>query len=833
MLFKGTPLHKNIPKVLNDKGAQFNGTTWLDRTNYYETVPASDENLEFAIRLEADRMVNSFVKGEDLASEMTVVRNEFERSENSPFRVLMQRMQSVAYEWHNYGNTTIGNRSDIERVPIANLKAFYRKHYQPDNAMLVVAGKFKEAKALDLISQYFGALKKPNRQKDNTYTEEPAQDGERIVTMRRVGEVALSGCLYKVPSGGHPDYAAVNVLSNILLTEPSGRLYKALVKTKKASSVGGMTMALHDPGVFLAISEVTSGGTIEATEKAMVEAIESISQTGVTEEEVKRAKAEIKAQRELVVNNTTGVAISLSDWAAQGDWRLFFIDRDRSETVTVEDVKRVGKYFSQSNRTVGRFVPTKSPSRIAIPTTPDLQKMLDGYKGRKEIAKGEFFDPSPANIESRTVRKALPVGIKGTFLEKKNRGEAVTLSMTLRYGNATSLKGKTIAMEMLPSIMQRGTKSMTYKDLDDAMTANTVRISGSGNRGLVQFSVQTKRKNLKNAIGILRQIVREPSFPEDQFEILRSESVAALESSISDPQALAFRALTRKMSPFPKDDIRYTPSVAEELEMTKAVTLDEIKELYQKQLSSQAGEIAIVGDFSLEEIEGELVKMLGGWNSRVKYSRVSQDANTSVKGGVESILTPDKANAVYAAGISLPIKDNADDYAALLVGNRILGGGALSSRLADRVRQKEGLSYGVGSMASAHPIDSRGAIQLYAITNPQNRDKLVSVINEELNRIVSGGVTAEEVKSAKTAMIRSRKVQRTNDGALANLLTGTSFTGRTMQYYEDVDNSIENIEVGDVNAAIKKYLKINRLSIVTAGDFKKPSDEKKEEADKK
>ncbi|MEM9645446.1 MAG: pitrilysin family protein, partial [Planctomycetota bacterium] len=151
MLFKGTPEHPNVPKSLQDRGAQFNGTTWLDRTNYYETLPASDDNLEFAIRLEADRLVNSFIRGEDLESEMTVVRNEFERGENAPIRVLMQRMQAVAYEWHNYGKSTIGNRSDIERVPIVNLRRFYRKFYRPDNIMVTVAGKFEPEAALKLI----------------------------------------------------------------------------------------------------------------------------------------------------------------------------------------------------------------------------------------------------------------------------------------------------------------------------------------------------------------------------------------------------------------------------------------------------------------------------------------------------------------------------------------------------------------------------------------------------------------------------------------------------------------------------------------------------------
>src|SRR5262245_39936006 len=211
MVFKGTPTHRDVPKALRDHGANFNGTTNVDRTNYFETLPATDENLEFAIRLEADRLVNSFVKREDLISEMTVVRNEFERGENSAQGILMQRIYATAFEWHNYGKSTIGNRSDIERVPIENLQAFYKKFYQPDNVVLIVAGKFEEAKALALVQKYLGAIPRPTRKLDNTYTEEPAQDGERTVILRRVGTVGSVGVGYHMPASKHADAPALRL----------------------------------------------------------------------------------------------------------------------------------------------------------------------------------------------------------------------------------------------------------------------------------------------------------------------------------------------------------------------------------------------------------------------------------------------------------------------------------------------------------------------------------------------------------------------------------------------------------------------------------------------
>src|SRR5665213_1505888 len=263
MLFKGTAKRNGIMTELSNHGAQFNGTTSYDRTNYFETMTASDENLQWALDMESDRMVNSRVSRKDLDSEMTVVRNEFERGENSPERVLEERVIATAYLWHSYGRSTIGARSDIEKVPIERLQAFYRNYYQPDNAVLVVAGKLDEAKTLAWIKETFGAIPKPARTLTPPYTEEPVQDGERDVTLQRVGDNQFLMMAYHVPAGSDPDSAAVDVLTSILEEAPAGRLYKALVESKKATSVSGENNQLHDAGYLLFAAQVRKGGSLE------------------------------------------------------------------------------------------------------------------------------------------------------------------------------------------------------------------------------------------------------------------------------------------------------------------------------------------------------------------------------------------------------------------------------------------------------------------------------------------------------------------------------------------------------------------------------------------
>ncbi len=317
LVFQGTPNHPDIPQELTEHGARPNGTTWYDRTNYFETFPASDENLTWALDLEADRMVNSFISGEDLESEMTVVRNEFELGENDPFGVTMERTLSTAFLWHNYGKSTIGARADLENVPIERLQGFYRKYYQPDNAVLVVAGNFDEARGLELVVEKFGAIPRPDRTGDmkiwNTYTLDPTQDGERSVTVRRVGDTQLAMAVYKVMAGSDPQFAAVDVLAEVLSSEPSGRMYQALVKPGLAANIGSFAFQLREPGFLLSFAEVRMEGDLDQATNTMIDTFEDFTANPITEEEVERAKTNLLKNIELGFNASDRIGRQLSE----------------------------------------------------------------------------------------------------------------------------------------------------------------------------------------------------------------------------------------------------------------------------------------------------------------------------------------------------------------------------------------------------------------------------------------------------------------------------------------------------------------------------------------
>ena len=825
MLFKGTPTHPDIPKALKDRGAgrSMNGTTWMDRTNYYETLPATGDNLEFAIRLEADRLLNSNIRGEDLESEMTVVRNEFERSENSPFQVMLQRMQGAAYEWHNYGKTTIGNRSDIERVPVVKLREFYRKYYRPDNVMVIVAGKFETDEALGHLQNYFGTLAVPETPIDPTYTTEPAQDGERTVVVRRVGEVQLVGSAYHIPAGSHPDYAAAKALVYILGDEPNGRLYQQLVEPGIASSVYANSYAFTEPGLLFSLAEVPGDESLESARTALIDAMEkSFIDQPVTEKEVQRAVQQILKARELQAANTDRIAVSLSDWAAQGDWRLYFLFRDNMESLTTEQVQAVAeKYFVRNNRTVGLFIPSEKSERVSIPEAPDLAQMLDGYKGREAVSAGEQIDPDPLKIEERTLRGDLTGGIRYAMLPKKTRGETVTLSVTLRFGSEESLKGRVGAAELLGIMMARGTKSLDYSAIEDEKVRLRLQLSVSSTIGLLQISAKTKQEFLPEVVKLIGEIIREPRFEASELEVIRRQIVTSLEQSSTDPSSLGRRSVDRRLSPYPTGHVLEVQSIEDEIAMYRAVTIEQIASLHRDFIGNEAGEVTAVGEFDVESLKQLLVAELKDLDSDEPYVRVGRPAHPEVPGSIEAIETPDKENAVYRASLQVNLADSDPEFASLELGNFILGGGSLSSRLGNRVRQQEGLSYGIASYTLPRSKDNRVDFIVAAITNPGQKDRLVQVINEELVKIREEGITETELNEAKAAYLQAARVRRSDDGALNQELLGSLFNDRTLQHVADHEANIANATVESVNAAVRKHIVPENLVIGVAGDFAK------------
>lgn len=819
MVFKGTPKHPDIPQELTAHGARPNGSTNFDRTNYFESFSATETNLDWALELEADRMVNSNIARKDLDSEFSVVRNEFEIGENSPQGVLMERMMSTAFLWHNYGKSTIGSRSDIERVPIDRLKAFYRLWYRPGNAMLVVAGKFDEARTLAKIAQLYGPIPNPPEPLPSTYTTEPAQDGEREVILRRVGDVQMTGAVYHVPAGSHPDFAAVEVAAFILGDEPSGRLYKTLVESKAATSVFASAWQLHDPGVLIVGAEASKESSLTEIRNVMLKTTEEFGLSAPTAEEVERARQNLLTAWDTEMRNSEWAAIGLSEWSAQGDWRLMFVHRDRLKAVQPSDVQRVAKaYLRRENRTTGMYFPADQPLRAEVPDRPDIAPAVSNYKGGAALAEGEVFDASPAAIDARTLRAKIAPGIKLAMLPKRTRGATVNLSMSFHFGDQESLQGQSEAGSMAGQMLMRGSANHTRQQLQDELARLQSQLYVGGSPTGAWVSIEAKRESLQATLRLAAELLRQPTFPAAEFELLRQERLTAEEENKTDPSRLAYTRLGKHLNEWPKTDPRYVESPEESIAAITAVTLQQAKQFHASFYGASSAEVAVVGDFDAKQVQAWITELFAGWKNAKPYKRLSSPyvARPAID---ERIPVADKESAVFAAGLELNLRDDAPEYPALVLGDFMIGGGFLNSRLATRIRRTDGLSYGVGSYLYASSEEPAGYFGAGAIYAPQNAEKLVTAFREELLKVLDKGFTPEEIAEAKQGWLQEEKVSRANDGELVGSLSSNEYLGRTMAWDAAFEQKIAALTNDQIVAALRKHLDVAKISIVQSGSF--------------
>ena len=829
MLFYGTPDHQDIKAEISERGGFANGTTWYERTNYFQTLPAGEENLEWAIRMEADRMVNSIIDAEDLSSEMTVVRNEFEMGETNPFSVLLQRTMATAYLWHGYGRSTIGARTDIENVPIERLHSFYRRYYQPDNAVLILSGNIDRERALALVERYFGAIPAPERSGDMilwpTYTRDPVQDGERAITVRRSGTVRGMMAAFHVPAAAHEDFAAIEVLAHLLGDMPSGRLQASLIDTELATQVGAFSLRLPEPSVLLLFAQSRDGQDMDEVETALLATVADLADNPPSEEEVRRAINSLTRSMEMTLNDSGRVGIQLSEWAAAGDWRLMFLHRDRLEEVTVEDVIRVADhYLRRDNRTIGRFIPESRPPRSEIPQAPDLEILLADYTGREDRTAGEAFDPSAANIEERLISFELANGTRVALLPKQTRGNRVFGQIRMRTGTLDSLTGLGQVPSTTGSMLSRGTENYSRQQISDRIDElrSSLNVGGSST---ITASMETQREQLMPLLALAEELLKRPNFPERELAELRRQQLNGVEQQRDDPGAVASRLLGRHFNTFEPEHPNYQPDWDELAARIESVEREQLVGFHASHYGfGPAATISFVGDFDPDELRVALESKFGAWTAELPFERIAQ-THEPIEAASLTAELDDKANAVFVARFSFPMNDEHPDYPALSLAGHLIGGGFLSSRLANRIRDAEGLSYGVGGGFSASSVDEIGNFSAFAMFAPENRDRLVEVMFEEVNRVVEEGFAAEEVDTGRRGFLQQAELRRSNDSSLAGMLNSNLYLDRDMFHQQRFEEALLELSSEQVNQAVRRHFDPAAISFAVAGDFAGQADQ--------
>ena len=818
MLFKGSPQHPQVWAEFTKRGLAANGSTSFDRTNYTASFSANEDNLRWYLGWLADSMVNSNIARADLDSEMTVVRNEMESGENKPSRILIQRTMAAMHDWHAYGRSVIGARSDVENVDIPRLRAFYKQYYQPDNATLIVSGKFDTAQVLKWVADSFGAIPKPARALPTMYTLDPVQDGERQVTLRRSGGAPLLVAAYHVPAGSHPDFAAVEMLAQVLGDVPSGRLHKQLTEKQLASSTFAFAWSLADPAVMFVGAELAPGQDMDKARRALLDVTESLAKAPISAEELQRARTQWLNGWEQNFTDPENVGLSLSEAIALGDWRLFFLGRDQVRDVTLADLQRVAEaYLRPSNRTLGSYIPTDAPQRAPALAKVDVAQVLQQFKPQAAAAAVEAFEATPANIDARTQRFEYG-GLKAAVLSKPTRGGAAQAVLSLRFGDEKTLFGQAAAAEAVGRLLDKGTATLTRQQVQDRLDALKTEISIQPGAGGVNVSLSSRREHLAEAVALVAELLRRPAFPADAFDEYKRQTLTRIEAARKEPSAVAGNALARLGNPYPRGDVRYARSFDEQIEDLNALTLDQVRAFHARFYGARLAQFGAAGDIDLPPLQQALRAGFGDWNAGEPFTRVPQPLLPS-KGETLRLVTPDKQNADLRARAPVALADTDADYPALTLANHLLGSGG-SSRLWTRIRETEGLSYSVYSQIAWNNFEPNSSWLAGAIFAPQNRAKVETALREELVRALKDGFSAKELDAARNGLLSFRRLSRAQDDVLASQLASNLYLGRSFEISASVDAALAAATPDQVNAALRKYLKPESIDMVFAGDFK-------------
>ncbi|HJQ34028.1 MAG TPA: pitrilysin family protein [Pyrinomonadaceae bacterium] len=854
MLFKGTPTFNKakgtqVAATLQRIGADFNATTWYDRTNYFETVPS--DALELAVHLEADRMRNSFIADEDRRAEMTVVRNELERGQNEPMLVLDEAVYAAAFREHPYHHPTIGWRADVENVPTARLKEFYDTFYHPNNATAMVVGDFDESEALTLVAKYFGAFPASPAPIPEVYTDEPRQEGERRLVVRRAGELPLVQVAFRAPASlgqdgvlsnaelaaraaappEENDIYALVVLAGLLSNGVTSRLYQALVETNLAVSADARVDQFRDPGLFNIYATAAPGVEPRKVEEVIHAELARVAED-LKAEEVEKAKRQINAQVAYERDGTSNVAFQMAEAEAVGDWRFYSSYARNVARVTAEDVRRVAAdYFKEDARTVGHFIPkgdggdtgggSSSDGAGAKSARPKSAKPTPhGYKFHHEPQQQESGGAGVNRLDgtglsSRVVREELASGAVLLALENP-ASPTIALRGSLRAGSHFERKDKPGLARITAEMLKRGTLRRGKLELAGALEEVGADVEFEADVFAVEISARSLSADFPALAATLAEMLREPSFPAEELEKLKQQTIAAVRQRQADTSWRAYERLTQTL--FPEENPFYTHAGERLVESIGSITVEDVRGFYESFYGGHSLILSVAGGVPAEEAVRVLREAFEGFEAREGAEVNVADPPTRAAAGREVVVVRDKANVDILLGTAAPLRRDASDYYAAVLANRALGESTLSSRLGLQVRDAEGLTYGIASRFRA-PSLAAGPWYIAVSVNPGNVERAVESALGVVREYVEHGIRPEELEDEKSSAVGSFKVALSTNAGLAAAFWNAEFYRLGLDYVERYPQLVRAVTAEEVNAAIRKYFRPEHLTVVVAGDI--------------
>ncbi len=826
MMFKGTstfPVAGETDKLVRRIGGIGNAGTSNDYTVYYETVPAGMESV--ALRIEADRMHNALLRDEDLQSERNVVMEErIMRNEDSPTGLYWEELDATAFKVHPYGWPVIGWMDDIKAYSQDSIRDYYKSHYAPNNAFIVVCGDFRTSEILKTIRDAFGPIK-PSDLKPARKIAEPPQMVTRSVEYHTdKTNLAYVNYLYHVPTYGDPDSPALELLAYILSSGRQSRMFREFVESGIASNADAIDATNADPYLFYFDIEVLPGIALTEIESRLDKLIENIKSETVSESELQRAKNRFRADTIFGAQSTSSYGRQLG-WfeIATGDHDFldkYLADIDR---VTTADIQRVArKYLVPANLTRGRLIPETPESGGAgdgAPSSPEwlLQQSREyNYSGKPASSKSSAKIAIPEKFPQlkfaeKATRTVLDNGL--TLLVYPNTAfpTVKVYGLVKGAGSYADPDARSGLAKLTAMSLRRGSRKFTYDQINEALEFTGAEIGFSAGNEQLVLDGSFLTKDFTNGMDMLADMLINPTFPEEGVVIDRGVASADAFEATRDPRSMAWQAFVE--SYYGKHPYSH-PVFGIRDEIDKLTPAD-LAQFHAATYSPDRTIIAVVGDIDPAAAVETVRKYFAGWQQNPS-GKLEVPPVTVPKNGVavNAKIMPEKSQNVFFMGGPAP-RPEAPDYVAFDIMSDILAGSDLTSRLYTAIREKEGLVYYVYGYDL--PKSTASTFQIVAGVSPANIARTVELARREMAAIASTPVSDTELEDAKRFAIGKQLISLETNGQIAKTLVDIEYQGMALSFIDSLPARIAALTTSDIQAAAARYFDPHNVTIGVAG----------------
>jgi len=805
MLFKGAGQRKNIKDDLTKLGARYNGTTSQDRTNYFETVDADPKKIDELLRLEADRFIRARFTAADLASEMTVVRNELENSEKEPSQLVLSALARNGFNWHGYSRSTIGARSDIEGASFAALQAFHKKHYRPDNAALIVSGNFDSTSVLALASKLFAVAKNPSTEKPSNWTLESPQALTNKTELVAAAGTTVAASAWKLPGMKERDAHALDLAAASICDSDWGSLRKEIVLDRKlAVSASCFTSNQTDYGRFIAFARADQQANAELLSQEVVKHIQEAAVRGVSQAQLERARLSELNSFQKALDSHEAVASLVSRSEAAGDWRLFLWERDVVSSVTLEEANdALKKWVVPLNRNDVVLKHVENAPPLVFPKPTEAEVRVKGQSWASFISSADSAPTSLLAISKSTVKFNLGKDrVQVALIQRKTQGDKVWLALENDYGNPAQLKNRKVSCDAASALMSYGGDGLSR----DALNARMEGLQAIWQINLAGVYLEVPRKNFLEAFNLLISSWANPLMPVAEFDRYKAARVAALEAAVTDPIRISDNEVRLRFDNYPEGHWGKPKAFPESIEEIKNLAYDEVRKCVQDFVNVSQVRIGVVGNITAEVIQDAWLKTGLKVSVPSSYQRVPTPiAPVNVDVTPINVTLPGKTNAKVTGTTVVPINLKSEDFPALQLAVYALGGNS-SSLIWQQLREIQGLAYSSGMQISPSSFDDRSTIQLFATASSSNAEKALFSLQSVLAKVLSEGFTPEQIEKAKSAWLQKRKATLGDERGFASTLVNSLYDGQDFEAIEALDQKLKAVNDRQATSVLKKYV---------------------------